>query len=270
MTRPKYQKPNSMLITGGSSGIGKAIASEAVRQGIRVFLVARDQHKLDATISELQALKEGCQVAAISASVTDSAAIESAVHAAESAHGPIDLLVNSAGMALPGYFQDLTLEHFSQQIEINYLGTVRVIKAVLPSMKARGQGWIANVSSLAGVKGVFGYTAYCGSKFAVTGFSEALRAELYRYGIGVSLVCPPDTRTPGLELEDEMKPIETKRISDSGVVLEPEEVANALWTGLARSRFLIVPGRNARLLYDANRFAPSLIDWMLRRAGGAR
>ncbi len=113
-------------------------------------------------------------------------------------HGPIDLLVNSAGAALPGYFDDLTIEDFSQQLEINYLGTVRVIKAVLPSMKARGKGWIANVSSLAGVKGVFGYTAYCGSKFAVTGFSERFRSELYRYGIGVSVLCPPDTRTPGL------------------------------------------------------------------------
>lgn len=263
---PKYRDPQSMLITGGSSGIGKAIAADAVRRGVKVCLVARDQAKLDATVQELRAIKADCQLSTISACVTDSAAIESAVSIAESAHGPIDLLINSAGSAVPGYFEDIPIEDFSRQIEINYLGTIRVIKAVLPSMKARGQGWIVNVSSLAGVKGVFGYTAYCGSKFAVTGVSEALRSELYRYGIGVTLLCPPDTRTPGLAQEAATKPIETKRISETGALLEPKEVASALWKGLTRNRLLIVPGGKARLLYDINRIAPAVIDRMLRRA----
>ena len=263
---PKYRDPKSMLITGGSSGIGKAIAADAVRQGVKVFLIARDQDKLDATVHELRSLQEDCKLATFSACVTDSAAIEAAVQTAESTHGPIDLLINSAGTAIPGYFEDISIEEFSQQLEINYLGTIRVIKSVLPSMKSRGQGWIVNVSSLAGVKGVFGYTAYCGSKFAVTGVTEALRAELYPHGIGVTLLCPPDTRTPGLAEEEATKPIETKRISETGALLEPEEVASALWKGLSNNRSLIVPGSKARLLYDVNRFAPSVIDRMLRRA----
>ena len=135
-------------------------------------------------------------------------------------------------------------------------------------MKARGQGWIANISSVAGFKGVFGYTAYCGSKFAVTGFSEALKSELARHGIGVSLVCPPDTRTPGLDREEETKPEETKRLAASATVLEPDDVAKAIWAGLERSRFWIVPGREAGLFRHANRFVPSLVDWYLRRVTG--
>jgi 3-dehydrosphinganine reductase len=264
--RPKFRKPTSVLITGGSSGIGKAIAMEAVGDGCKVFVVARDRVKLDAAISEIQQHKAGSQVAGMSASVTDSAALEAAVEAAEAQHGPIDLLVNSAGMPVPGYFEDLSIDDFSSQIDVNYLGTVRTIQAVLPGMKSLGHGWIVNVSSVAGFKGVFGYTAYCGSKFAVNGFSEALRAELERYNIGVSLVCPPDTRTPGLEAEEASKPEETKKLSAAGTLLEPEEVARAVWTGLRRSKVLITPGYSANMVRLGNRLSPSLIDWMLRRA----
>ena len=254
-----------MLITGGSSGIGKAIARDAVRQGINVFLVARDSAKLEAAVAELELLNGQCKVSAMSASVTDPDALAVAVRSAETQHGPIDLLVNSAGISVPGYFEDLTIEEFTKQINVNYLGTVWATRVVLPSMKARGQGWIANVSSVAGFKGVFGYTAYCGSKFAVTGFSESLKAEMERFNIGVTLICPPDTRTPMLDGEKASKPEETKRLAAAGVVLEPEEVARAVWSGLRRSKFWITPGRDAYFLRHANRLAPSVVDWMLRR-----
>ncbi len=266
MSHPKFIKPASMLITGGSSGIGKAIATEAIRQDVNVFLVARDPIKLDQAVADLSAIKDGAQVAAASVSVDDSAALASAVIKAESLHGPIDLLVNSAGVSLPGYFEDLTMEDFSHLIEINYLGTVRAIQAVLPSMKNRRQGWIANVSSVAGFKGFFGYTAYCGSKFAVSGFSEALRVELDRYNVGVSLVCPPDTRTPMLDNEEGTKPAETKRLAASATVLEPQQVAQAVWSGLYRSKFWITPGTEANLFRHANRYAPAIVDWVVRRA----
>lgn len=265
MTRPKFVNPASMLITGGSSGIGKAIAMEAVQRGVNVFLIARDSTKLDAAVTELESARNRCEISAMSASVIDSDALADAVRLAETKHGPIELLVNSAGISTPGYFEDLTIEDFSQQIEVNFLGTVRAIQAVLPSMKARRQGWITNVSSVAGFKGVFGYTAYCGSKFAVTGFSEALKAEMERFNIGVSVVCPPDTRTPMLDDENTKKPDELRRLAAAGTVLEPEQVARAVWSGLRRNRFLITPGSDAKLFHRANRFAPSLVDWFLRR-----
>ena len=266
MSHPKFTKPTSMLITGGSSGIGKAIAAQAIRQDVKVFLVARDQTKLDEAVRELRAVKAGGAIAAASASVTDSVALAKAVETAEAVHGSIDLLVNSAGASMPGYFEKLSITDFSQQIDINYLGTVRAIQATLPSMKSRRQGWIVNVSSVAGFKGFFGYTAYCGSKFAVTGFSEALRVEMDRYNIGVSLVCPPDTRTPMLDNEEVTKPVETKRLAASATVLEPEQVAQAVWSGLYRSKFWITPGTEANFFRHANRYAPSLVDWVVRRA----
>ncbi len=142
---------------------------------------------------------------------------------------------------------------------------MRTIQAVLPGMRAQGYGWIVNISSVAGFKGFFGYTAYSGSKFAVNGFSEALRSEMESHNIGVTLVCPPDTRTPQLDYEEERKPLETKRLSASGSLLEPEDVARATWSGLQRSKFLVTPGFSAKAVHLSNRFIPSVVDWVLRR-----
>jgi len=265
MAIPKFRKPTSVLITGGSSGIGKAIAVDAVDRGCNVFLLARDQSKLDDAIDHIRKIKPNCQVAGMSASVTDSDDLARVVESAETKHGPIDLLVNSAGASVPGYFDDLSIDDFANQMDVNYLGTVRAIQAVLPSMKANGYGWIVNVSSVAGFKGFFGYTAYCGSKFAVTGFSEALRSEFERHNIGVTLLCPPDTRTPMLDQEEANKPIETKRLSASGSLLEPEDVSRAMWSGLSRSKFCITPGFSANSLRIGNRIAPWFVDWIVRR-----
>ena len=99
--------------------------------------------------------------------------------------GPPDLLVNSAGVAHPGYFQELDLNIFHWMMEVNYFGTVYMTKEVIPSMLKRGSGYIVNISSMAGFVGTFGYTAYGGSKFAVRGFSDVLRAEMKIHGIGV-------------------------------------------------------------------------------------
>lgn len=270
MAIPKFRNPTSVLVTGGSSGIGKAIAIDAVDRGCKVFLMARDQSKLDSAIAEVRSSRSGSHVAGISASVTESDALAKVVAAAEAQHGPIDLLVNSAGVSVPGYFEDLSIDEFANQMEVNYLGTVRAIQAVLPGMKSRGYGWIVNVSSVAGFKGFFGYTAYCGSKFAITGFSEALRSEFERHNIGVTLLCPPDTRTPMLDQEEANKPIETKRLSASGSLLEPEDVSRALWSGLSRNKFWITPGFSANSLRIGNRFTPWLVDWIVRRTIRAR
>ena len=265
MTTAKFRTPNSALITGGSSGIGKAIALDLAKRNINVFLVGRNPANLEGAISEIRSAAGTASVSGASASVSDGDQIAKAVKTAESEIGPIDLLVNSAGISEPGYFEELEPELFAQSMETNYLGTVRTIQSVLPSMQANKYGWIVNISSVAGFKGFFGYTAYCGSKFAVNGFSEALRSELERYNIGVTLVCPPDTRTPMLADEEEKKPIETKRLSASGTLLEPEDVARAVWSGLQRNRFLVIPGFSAKSVYFSNRFAPWLLDWVIRR-----
>jgi short-subunit dehydrogenase len=113
--------------------------------------------------------------------------------------------------------------------------------------------------------GVFGYTDYCASKFALVGFSEALRAELRRDRIAVSVLCPPDTDTPALAEENRTKPPETHAASAGASLLSADAVADALLAGIARRRFLIIPGREARFAYLMKRFFPGVVTWVMDR-----
>jgi len=252
------------LITGGSSGIGAAVAGELVRRGAHVFLVARHQDRLEQTVARLRdtARDAGQKIEYAVADVSLATQVSEAVAGAEQRLGPIDLLINSAGITQPGYAEDLPLESYRAQIDTNYMGTVHTVKAALPLLISRRSGWIVNLSSAAGLKGIFGYAGYCASKFAVVGFSEALRAELVRHGIGVTVVCPPDTRTPMLAAESPLRPYETAYLAAQGKVLEPEQVALAVLGGIEHRRSLVVPGFDSKFLRFANGLAPGAIDWM--------
>jgi len=252
------------LITGGSSGIGAALAEALARRGAHVFLVARRAERLQETVAALRKAAAGPEqrFEFAAADVADAAQVAEAVKAGEERIGPIDLLINSAGITQPGYVEDVPIEAYRAQIDTNYMGTVHAVKALLPRMIPRRTGWIANVASIAGIKGVFGYAGYCASKFAVVGFSEALRTELVRHGIGVTVACPPDTRTPMLEAESKLRPYETAYLAAQGKVLEPGEVAAAVLRGIERRRFLVVTGFDSRFLRFANGVAPGAIDWM--------
>jgi 3-dehydrosphinganine reductase len=253
------------FITGASSGIGAALARELVRRGAHVFLLARHAERLEQTAALLRELKkESAQnIDHASADVADAGQVAAAVKACEGRLGPIDLLINSAGITQPGYLEDMPLGSFRAQIDTNYMGTVHAVKALLPSLISRRAGWIVNISSAAGLKGIFGYAAYCASKFAVVGFSEVLRAELVRHRIGVTLVCPPDTRTPMLAAETPLRPPETAYLAAQGRVLQPERVSNEILRGIERGRFLVVPGFDSKFLRFANGVAPGAIDWIL-------
>jgi 3-dehydrosphinganine reductase len=252
------------LITGGSSGIGAAIAGELVRRGAHVFLLARHAERLEKTAAALRAAAKDAdrKIDYAAADVAVAEQVAAAVDACEQRLGPVDLLINSAGITQPGYLEDMPLEAFRAQIETNYMGTVHAVKALLPRLISRRGGWIVNLSSAAGLKGIFGYAAYCASKFAIVGFSEALRSELLRHQIGVTLACPPDTRTPMLEAESKLRPHETAYLAAQGKILEPEQVANAVLRGVERRKFLVVPGFDGKFLRFANGVAPGAIDWM--------
>jgi 3-dehydrosphinganine reductase len=156
------------IITGGSSGIGKAIAKRLARHGANIFLVARRKDLLDASIDEIkkEVSKDSQRFGYFSADVADINAVQEAVKKAENECGPITVLVNSAGVSNPGYVENLSITGMEEELRVNYLGTVYMIKHVLNGMIQRRKGWILNVSSLAGLKGIFGFTGYCGSKFA--------------------------------------------------------------------------------------------------------
>ena len=180
------------------------------------------------------------------------------------------MLINSAGIVYPGYFQTLSPEIFRQHIEINYLGTVYVTQAVAPGMMARGSGHIVNIASAAALLGVYGYTAYCGSKYAVRGFSDVLRAEMSPLGVGVSVVFPPDTDTPQYAGEMPLRPQETKLIFGNSV-LTADAVAATILRGVARRRYVITPGIEMTLLYRLlGALGPLQYPIMDRLVAGAR
>jgi 3-dehydrosphinganine reductase len=261
------------LVTGGSSGIGRAIALQLARSGAHVAILARGEAALAGVRAELEAVprSDPRTFCAVPCDVADPAQCGAAVDAAIGALGGLDLVVNNAGVAHAERFADTPLDVFRRMLEVNFLGTVHVTRAALPTLRAQRRGHVANVSSLAGLIAIYGYAAYAPSKFAVTAFSEVLRQELRPHGIGVSVCFPPDTDTPQLAAENRTKPPETRALAGNAALLAPETVAAALLEGVARGRFWIVPGRSARLVAWASRVAPGLaraiVDREIRVAG---
>jgi short-subunit dehydrogenase len=223
------------IVTGASSGIGTQLARDLVARGMRVALVARREDRLLALAAELggeeRALALACDVA-----VRD--AVDAAVARVRARWGRIDLLANNAGAARHALFKDEDPETFVRVMETNYLGVVWTIRAVLPAMRARGEGWIVNVSSVAGKLGQPDESAYSASKFAVTGLSEALGYELAPFGIHVMTVYPALVRTEMFTPEVLARmPERVKR-----TFIEPAELTRALLRGLERgAREVTVP-----------------------------
>ncbi len=256
-------KGENAIITGGSSGIGKATARLLARYGANVFIVARRQQRLNAALDEIVAERNHADqiFRAFSADVSQYEQIKAVVDAVvESGYSP-DILINSAGIASCNYFDQLTLDDFRRTMDVNFFGTVNTIKAVLPYMKEKRSGHIVNVSSVAGIVGVFGYTAYGATKFAVRGFSDALRMELKPYNIHVSVLFPPDTDTPQLQEENKTKPLETKRLAGTVKLTSPEQVAMELLRGIRKRKRMIICGTDTKILYVLYSIVPSVFGW---------
>jgi NAD(P)-dependent dehydrogenase (short-subunit alcohol dehydrogenase family) len=245
-------------VTGGSSGIGLAVASELARRGAHVALLARDQARLDAAVRAVLSARgsDGQRVASASCDVADAAAVEAAIERLAGDLGAPDLVVNCAGFAYLDYFENVGAQRFRAMADANLFGTYNVCQSVLRRMKG---GTLVNVASVAGLVGFFGAAAYCATKFGVVGLSEALRNELRPRGIRVAVLCPPDTDTPGLERENLTKPPETHAVEGTAGTYSPAQVALALLRGLRRGRFLIFCGFMSRLTGFVHRIAPRLV-----------
>lgn len=247
-----------VFVTGGSSGIGLEIARRAAAQGADIWLLARRQDVLETALESVHAAalrsEQRFGMTCVDLSQPEQAfpALDNAIRQA----GVPDVLVNAAGAAHPGYVEQLDPAIFRWMMDANYFATVHAVKAVLPGMMSRRSGHIINISSAAGFLGVFGYTAYGASKFAVAGFSEALRAEMKRYHIRVSIAYPSDTKTPQLEYENRFKPPETKALSGTSAPLEAGQVARAIVQQAQAGRYAIFTSLDMRLIYLLNKFLP--------------
>jgi 3-dehydrosphinganine reductase len=254
------------LITGGSSGIGLATAGLLAAQGWRLSLIARGRERLEASARALRALAGDPEaVRPYAADVADRAQCAGAVAAAIAAAGAPELLLACAGIVRPGYFEDIPAADFERAMAVNYFGALHAVQAALPAMRARGSGHVIFVSSGAGLIGVFGYSAYAPSKFAVRGLAEVLRAEMRPAGIRVSVVYPPDTDTPQLAEEARLKPVETRAITARGGVLSADEVAREIVRAVGRDEFTIAPGSAMRLLAAWHSPLARVLRWSLDR-----
>lgn len=235
-----------VIITGGSSGIGAALARRCAGRGDTVSLIARSSEPLETLRQELSAL--GRPVSIATADVADAAAVTRAIAGCEAAAGPCDVLVTSAGIVIPGLFADQAPADFEAQLRTNLFGTVNAVRAVYPAMQARRAGRILMIGSGAALIGIYGYTAYCASKSGLVGFAEALRLEARPHGIGVSVCFPPDTETPQLAAELPLRPAEAQMMVGGGGRMSADAVAAAALAGLARGRFAIYPGAQMTML----------------------
>lgn len=255
-----------VLITGGSSGIGLALAEQLATKGARVWIMAQNPEKLENALNLIRQRSDPAvtgQHGVLSADVTDPDAVHQAYLTLVEKAGIPDMVINSAGVAHPGYFQELSLEIFRWTMDVNYFGTLYVLKEVVPGMILRKSGTIVNISSMAGYVGVFGYSAYGASKYAVRGLSEVLRSEMKPHGIQVTLVYPPDTDTPQLAYESQFKPQETKAISENGGAMSADAVAKKILTGVAKGKFNINPSLEGKIIYHLNGIMGNTVNAVL-------
>ncbi|WP_075292571.1 SDR family oxidoreductase [Pararhizobium arenae] len=254
-----------VIVTGGSSGIGLAVARIFAARGAHISLLARTPELLVAARENLLATYPETKVHIESVDVADNTAVADVVLRCEALLGPCDTLVASAGIVQPGRFENMPAAVFDRQIDTNFTGSANAVRAVYGAMKARGDGRIMLVSSGAGLIGIYGYSAYSASKFALHGFAEALRAEARPHGVTVSVCFPPDTVTPQLAREIAERPPEAAVVMGKVAPWPAEAVAARIVNAIDRGTFEVFFGAT---LYGLGRFGslakPFLNRWFDR------
>lgn len=245
-----------VVITGASSGIGKATALEFARRGANLFIGARRGELLDEVAGVCRA--QGVQCTAVVADVAKREDCERLIDAA----GKVDVLVNNAGFAIFDSIEKASHHDLQQMMETNYFGTVWCTQAALPGMLERGDGVIVNVSSIAGLMGYARMGGYCATKFAIVGFTEALRDEVIGRGVRVSLICPGTVETNFFANAERGKMPGASRLI---LAIKPERVAKAICDSAEDGRYRRILPFAAALYMRLKELSPRTAHFFMRR-----
>jgi len=259
----KKRVEGGWLVTGAASGFGREVAQRLAAEGAALALLDRDEAGLEQTAASLP---DGPEPHLAVVDVTDDAAVADAVQDAERALGTLGHVFHSAGVLAVGPAQDVPAAEYRRMIEVNYLGSVHVALASLEGLKRaslKGRATLTLVASVAGLRGMPQLAGYSASKFAVVGFGQALADELSGTDVQVKVLCPPAGDTPMVRNLPHRPPIYD---------LSPLFTAEQIVDGWLRQRdkpglFALVDLRT-KALWRANRVAPSILDAVIRRAGG--
>lgn len=249
------------LVTGASAGIGRELALELARHRCQLLIVARDAERLAELGNDLRGL--GAGVLTVAGDVTSEAVRSQLVEAARTAWGCLDLLVNNAGVGAYGRFDTASPDRLRRVMELNFFAAVELTRAALPLLRLGHRPLIVNVSSVLGHRAVANKSEYCASKFALHGFSDALRAELVPDGIDVLLVSPGTTATdfPRHVLDDQgVKRPPARPIS-------PAVVARTAVRAIQSGRHEVILPFPARMLVWLDRLCPTFADWLVAKYG---
>jgi len=247
------------LVTGASSGIGRALALRLAREGMRVALVARRRADLEALAAEIA--REGGDACAFPCDVESAAEVAATARAAALHFGAVDLLVNNAGYGHHRAFLDWDLDDMERMMRVNYLGTLRFTKALLPGMVARGRGSLVFVASVAGKIATPDESAYSASKFAMIGLAQSLSLEVEDAGVHVLVVCPGVIRTPFFDEEalSRMPPVSLRSMTDA------EGLVDAIVDALARGKREVTYPRSIAAAYVVQAIAPGFMRRQVKR-----
>lgn len=257
--KPIKNQMKVVAITGGSDGIGLALAEVYLSKGYQVAICGRNQKKLDFAFHKLNALKKG-EVFATVADVSEKSDCKNFIQSCLAKFGRIDVLINNAGISMRAIFTDTKISVLKSLMDINFWGTVYCTKYALSEI-LKNKGSIIGISSLAGIKGLPGRTGYSASKFAMNGFLEALKLENRSNNLHVLIVCPGYTKSNirNTALVADGK-IQAESPLNEASLMPAEEVAEAIYKAMIRKKEFLTLTSQGKLLFWLNKFFPTWVD----------